>query len=135
MACAIYIEKAISLSVRWGQSRMTTTDTGNIAEEAVSKYLAKRGYKIIARNWKQPGCEIDIVAQKSSVIFFVEVKYRRSSQQGSGFDYITKSKLQQMKYAAQIWVARNNWTSQWTLSGAEVSGDGQDINFVESIIV
>lgn len=114
---------------------MATTSAGHSAEEAVSEYLAKKGYKIIVRNWKQPSCEIDIVARKSRTIFFVEVKYRRSSQQGSGFDYITKSKLHQMKYAAQVWVACNNWAGEWVLSGAEVSGDDQNISFIESIIV
>lgn len=112
---------------------MTTTSTGNSAEDSVGKYLAKKGYKIIAQNWRQPRCEIDIVASRFGVIFFVEVKYRQNKLQGSGFDYITQSKLRQMEYAARTWVELNNWTGEWVLSGAEVSGDFGDINFIQSI--
>ncbi len=105
---------------------------GQQAEQAVVSYLANKQYKIIAKNWKTSRCEIDIVANKNGTMYFVEVKYRRNTKQGTGFSYITSTKLSRMQYAAQIWASYNNWQGQMQLAAAEVSGDVfQQISFVE----
>ncbi len=68
---------------------MSNYSTGHQAEKAAAMYLSEHGYEISELNWKTPICEIDIVALKDSVVYFVEVKYRKNNFQGSGFDYIT----------------------------------------------
>jgi putative endonuclease len=47
---------------------------GNIGEDLAEKFLVKRGYKIIERNYLKKFGELDIVASKQAVICFVEVK-------------------------------------------------------------
>lgn len=47
---------------------------GPLGEELVVKFLMKRGYKIVDRNYRRPWGELDIVAQKKNKIHFVEVK-------------------------------------------------------------
>jgi uncharacterized protein (TIGR00252 family) len=74
---------------------MKTTFIGQSAEERVAKLLEKAGFKILARNWRTRICEIDIVANKNKIIYFVEVKFRSSEKQGSGLEYITPKKLKQ----------------------------------------
>lgn len=106
-------------------------DHGKVGEVAVERYLASEGYKIIDRNWKHKQAEIDIIAQKHGVIYFVEVKYRQSAAQGSGFDYITPKKLKQMAFAAELWVAVHKWDGEYTLSAAQVSGQDLPVDFVE----
>lgn len=76
---------------------------GQIAEDEAAKYLQSNGYKIIDKNWKTKYCEIDIIAKKNNVIYFVEVKYRRQANQGGGLAAITPKKLKQMQFAAKIW--------------------------------
>ena len=111
---------------------MNTTDTGRRAEQAVADYLKKLNYKILDQNWRTRWCEIDIVAQKESAIFFVEVKYRKTANQGDGLEYITPKKLQQMAFAAEFWVAQNNWQGEYTLAAASVAGENLKItNFIE----
>lgn len=112
---------------------MKHNDDGHAAEEAVATHLASIGYKIIDRNWKTKGCEIDIIAEKNKTIHFVEVKYRTNKEQGTGFDYITASKQRQMSYAADLWVAKNLWNDEYVLSAAEVSGSTFEIEFLEQI--
>lgn len=56
---------------------MTSKEMGNIGEAAVCKYLIKKGYKIIERNFSYRGGEIDIIAQDKSTIVFIEVKARK----------------------------------------------------------
>ncbi len=100
-----------------------TTFTGQSAELAVANILKEAGYKMLDQNWKTPRCEIDIIAKKNDVIYFVEVKYRDSQNQGSGFSYITPKKLSQITFAARVWCQENNWSGDYRLLGAEVSGE------------
>lgn len=106
---------------------MTTTDTGRKAEKAIVDYLEKQGHKILTQNWRTRWCEIDVVAQKNQTVYFVEVKYRRSSRYGDGLAYITDKKLQQMSFAAEMWVHNHNWTGDYALAAASVSGDNFQI--------
>lgn len=112
---------------------MKHNDSGDSGEEAVEAYLKSNGFKIIDRNWKTKQCEIDVIAIKDKCIYFVEVKYRSSTDQGDGFTYITSSKLRQMSFAAEYWVAQNKWEGEYCLSGASVSGEDYRIEFIEEI--
>lgn len=106
---------------------------GARAETAVAEFLSSKGFNIVDANWKTKWCEIDIIAKKDDCIFFVEVKYRTSSEQGSGFDYITRGKLSKMRLAANSWVSINDWAGEYVLSAAEVSGDDYRVSFIEQI--
>ena len=111
---------------------MKTTAQGRKAEAAVAKLLTEQGFKVIELNWRQPVCEIDIVAQKDAVVHFCEVKYRSSADQGDGFEYITPKKLSQMQFAGQVWIQSNDWSGDWRLLAAAVSGtDCEQIQLLE----
>ena len=49
-------------------------ERGRIGEDVASQFLVRRGFKILERNYRKPWGEIDIIAEKSSVVRFVEVK-------------------------------------------------------------
>lgn len=103
---------------------MSTFSTGRRAEAAAAAFLQARGCQIVARNWRTRWCEIDIVAERQAVIYFCEVKYRRTQAQGTGLDYITAQKLAQMRFAAESWVHRYAWMGEYQLCAIEVSGAG-----------
>ncbi len=103
-------------------------DIGNKAEDVAASYLRRHKYKVIERNWSNRFCEIDIIAKKGSQLIFVEVKYRKDSQHGSGFDYITPSKLQQMEYAANYWVSSNEYSGSYGLAAIELEGSSYKVN-------
>lgn len=87
------------------QSKAKIDNTiGRIAEGVAADYLTRQGYKIVARNWRNKFCEIDIIAQKDGATYFVEVKYRKNNRHGDGIAAITPKKLEQMKFAAQIYI-------------------------------
>src|SRR5260370_40656939 len=113
---------------------MTTFDIGRQAEAAAAAYLQTRGFKVLEQNWRTRWCEIDIIAQKNKTVYFVEVKYRQSSRQGSGLEYITAKKLKQMRFAAEAWVRAHGWNSGYPLAPTGVIG--QEIpasHFIASI--
>src|SRR3989344_8515399 len=47
---------------------------GDIGEDIVCKFLLRKGYKIIERNYLKPWGEIDIIAENDKSLVFVEVK-------------------------------------------------------------
>ncbi|MEI7709445.1 MAG: YraN family protein [bacterium] len=51
-----------------------TQKTGEIGENIAAKFLMKHGFSILDRNYTKKWGEIDIVAQKDSKIYFIEVK-------------------------------------------------------------
>ncbi len=110
---------------------MTNFATGHAAEQVAAEYLQDKRFKIVCLNWKTRYCEIDIVAQKDNAIYFVEVKSRKNSLQGSGLDYITPRKLKQMTFAAEMWVSENKWKGDYCL--AAISIEGNEINFLEEL--
>lgn len=108
----------------------TTKDIGNRGEQIASIYLVNHGFKIKDRNWRTRWCEIDIVATKHGVTYFIEVKYRGSLVHGSGFDYITTKKQQQMHFAAEMWLQAHAITGDAELAAIEVNAAGE-VTFVE----
>lgn len=69
---------------------------GKLGEALAAKYLAKKGYKIIARNWRCRQGEIDIVAKKAGVFCFVEVKTGEASEGFSPEDHLDEGKQRRL---------------------------------------
>lgn len=114
---------------------MTNYAHGHEAEKHAAEYLKKQGYKVLELNWRRPRAEIDIVARKKrGPVAFVEVKYRESHAQGGGLDYITPRKLEQMQFAAELWVAENRYNGEYVLAALEMSGaDYKVTNFLPEL--
>jgi ribonuclease HII len=86
---------------------VTTRQIGLEAESIACEYLLSSGHELIDRNWKTKYCEIDIVSRLGSTLYFSEVKYRKSSDQGGGLSAITAKKMKQMQFAVKLYVASN----------------------------
>jgi len=106
---------------------MSNFAAGRRAEAASAAFLEVHGYQIVAQNWRTRWCEIDIVAKRRRTLYFCEVKYRRGAWQGSGLDYITPKKLQQMRFAAESWVHMHAWRGDYQLLAIELSGPSFEI--------
>jgi uncharacterized protein (TIGR00252 family) len=101
---------------------------GNQAETIVAGYLKKQGHEVITQNWRTKYCEIDIISKYKNCIYFTEVKYRKVSNWGDGLEAITNKKLQQMNFAAKLWMSANNWQNNAILAVASVSGSDYKID-------
>lgn len=108
--------------------------SGHKAEHEAANYLLMRGYEIIELNWRRPRCEIDIVAKKNSVVYLVEVKYRKDEDFGEGLEYITPSKLKQMRYAAETWAEDVKWKGDYQLAAVELTGPDYAVTqFIDNV--
>lgn len=71
---------------------------GNQGEHLAEQYLLKKGYKILTKNYRMRGGEIDIIARINNDIVFLEVKSRTGIEFG---DPIAQIGLQQQKTIIQ----------------------------------
>jgi Holliday junction resolvase-like predicted endonuclease len=110
---------------------VTNYQSGHDAEKRAAEYLKQQGYMLRDLNWKTKLCEIDIVAEKEKTIWFVEVKFRKNGRQGYGYEYVTPKKLQQMRFAAEIWVQNHAWSSDYRL--AVISMDGNEVTLIDDV--
>ena len=67
-------------------------ELGKKGEDAATKFLLRRGYKIVERNWRCPAGEADIIAFDGSTLVFVEVKTRSDIDKGYPEEAITREK-------------------------------------------
>ena len=75
---------------------MDTTKLGRQGEEAAAVFLKEAGYEILARNFRTPRGEIDIVAGTGQTVAFIEVKTRRTRRFGrpaAAVDYRKQQKI------------------------------------------
>ena len=82
---------------------------GNLGEDAAIKFLKKRKYKILERNYEDGSHEIDIVAQKDGITVFIEVKTRnigaKSAMEPRPASSVTPKKQRSIISAAKHYAA------------------------------
>lgn len=88
---------------------MSTTITGDYGEDLACKYLKKLGYKILERNFRIRGGEIDIVAKEGDMLVFVEVKARWSHQYGLPSESMNYWKIKHLLKTAMFYIMKTGW--------------------------
>lgn len=88
---------------------MSTVNIGNQGEDIACKYLQKLGYKILERNYRIRGGEIDIVAKDKEYLAFIEVKTRYSHDYGLPAESITSWKIKHLLKTAQFYLQKIQW--------------------------
>lgn len=79
-------------------------ELGNHGENTAVRYLAARGFEILARNFYTRYGEIDIICRKDGTLVFVEVKTRKSLTFGTAEESITRKKIEHLRKAASIYL-------------------------------
>lgn len=79
-------------------------DIGRQGEDLAVKYLRKKGYGILARNWIFQKKELDIVAQDGDKLVVVEVKSRSTDYFEHPTDAIDLRKIRSIVQATQAYV-------------------------------
>jgi putative endonuclease len=79
---------------------------GAEGENIAARYLAGKGYRIIARNYRFRRNEIDIIAADGQVLCFTEVKTRASLEKGYPAEAVTLRKQKEIARAASGYLAK-----------------------------
>lgn len=85
-------------------------DAGDRGEEAVARFLERRGCKILAAQWKCRYGELDLVAQdRDGTICFVEVKLRRTGAIGLPREFVDSRKQARLRRAAAAYLNQHGF--------------------------
>jgi putative endonuclease len=77
---------------------------GRRGEDATARGYERRGYRVIARNWRCRLGELDLVLERAGVLVFCEVKARRGSTLGGGFEAVTWAKRRKLRALADAFL-------------------------------
>ena len=83
---------------------MNRAERGRAAEDAAAALLEAHGYRVVARNVRLPGGEIDIIARDGDTVVFVEVKARASGSFGSAAGAVHARKRATLRAVASDWL-------------------------------
>jgi putative endonuclease len=87
------------------ESRQIAFRFGISAESRAAAYLIAKGYRIVARRWRCPAGEIDIVAKRKGVLIFVEVKAREKLDAAA--EAVLARQQRRIVAAAGVWLANH----------------------------
>lgn len=73
---------------------------GEQAETQITQHLQQQGLRIIQRNYRCRGGEIDIIALHNETLVFIEVRLRNNPRYGDGLASVDRRKQQRLAHAA-----------------------------------
>ncbi len=85
---------------------------GDRGERAAVRFLKRKGYRIIAQQFRNQFGEIDIIALDGKQIVFVEVKTRTSTNSGQLFEAVNRAKQQKLTKLALAWLKKKKRLDQ-----------------------
>jgi putative endonuclease len=88
----------------------THNRTGQLGEQMAAAYFIAAGYTIIEKNWRHSHWEVDIIASKDNILYFIEVKTRRTKNFGLPEENVNTKKIQYLINASAEYLHLN---PQW----------------------
>ena len=95
------------------------TDLGRRGETLAARHLTSLGMQVLARNWRCPGGELDLVLRQGSTLIACEVKTRSGTGFGDPLDAITPAKQVRLRRLLATWATEH--------------GGGADVLRVDSV--
>ncbi len=92
------------LELRWG-GELNRQRIGDRGEALALRYLAKKGYTPVERNYRTRLGEIDLIVRDKGALVFVEVKLRRGTGFGDPLEAVTPRKQARIRRVAELYLA------------------------------
>ena len=113
----------------------TTREQGQFTENLACRYLENKGLNLIEKNFNCKVGEIDLIMQDNDTLVFVEVRYRKNKNFGSGAESITASKQSKLIKTASLYLQRHARLNQYPARFDVVSITGfietEDLNNIK----
>ncbi|MBR5093625.1 MAG: YraN family protein [Oscillospiraceae bacterium] len=91
---------------------MDRQSLGRFGEEQAARYLRRRFYTIVERNYRCRLGEIDLIVKRGGYLVFVEVKLRRDASHGEAREFVDARKQQRVIAAAEQWLSQHETALQ-----------------------
>jgi putative endonuclease len=82
----------------------TRPRVGRVGESATERLYVARGFRVVARNWRCGIGELDLILARGSLMVVCEVKTRRSSRFGGGFEAVGDRKRHKVRAVTQVFL-------------------------------
>jgi putative endonuclease len=96
----------VRVTCEQGYEDPTTIQRGASAETIAVRFLERRGYRIVERNFKTKLGELDIVARDGSVLCFIEVRSRSDDHFGNAAESVNHVKRGKVTKMARIYLGQ-----------------------------
>ena len=77
---------------------------GARGERAALDLYCRRGFTLVARNWRCSIGEVDLVVRRRDMLVFCEVKTRTGARHGGGFDAVDARKRRKLRALAEVFL-------------------------------
>ncbi len=125
-------------------------ELGARGETLAARHLEAAGLRIVARNWRCPQGELDLVAHETAPdiavggarvtwLVAVEVRIRRGTRYGTALASVTPTKQAKLREVAAAYVQATAWQGPWRIDVVAIQLDGQgrmvEINHVRHAVM
>lgn len=101
---------------------------GRHGEDLVERWYVDQGHQVVARNWRCPSGELDLVVRRGSTVVFCEVKTRSSTRYGSPFEAVDRRRQGRLRAAATEFLrAHERGVTRVRFDVAAVVGESVDV--------
>lgn len=108
---------------------------GQEGERIAERYLSKKGYRLVERNYRCPMGEVDLIVLDRRVIVFVEVKTRHDDRFGPPLESVHPRKQRKMIKAALWFLSEHklhNREARFDVVGISLAGQEPVVEHVEN---
>ena len=112
---------------------------GKWGEQKAKEFLLKKGYTLIAENWRFRYGELDLIMldQDQETVVFVEVRTKTGSSYGAGYDSLNHRKIQKLRITAKAFLHSNKWWNRsvrFDLISIDQENEGFKLRHLKNII-
>ena len=114
----------------------STREQGEYTETLACQFLENKGLTLIEKNFHCRLGEIDLIMQDTNSLVFVEVRYRKNIDFGSGAESVTASKQEKLIKTASVYLQQHDKLNQYparfdvvSITGSLESNNINAINF------
>jgi putative endonuclease len=109
-------------------------ERGREGEDAALGDYLRRGYVLVARNWRCPLGELDLVLERRGVLVLCEVKARTGAAFGGGYEAVTWAKRRKLRRLAEAFLEATRSTHdgvRFDVASVWLGPDGADVEVFE----
>jgi putative endonuclease len=107
---------------------------GELGEKLALKRIKRLGYKLVAKNYRCPLGEIDLIAKDGDCLVFIEIKTRRNSSTGNAKEALQQRKRRQISRVALYYMKANGCCdieARFDVIAVNIRGGKEEIELIQ----